>query len=134
MTASTALYALFLKDHVAEARIGAHDFERNGPQRLVINVSLAIRGAAPSDDLAEAVDYDFLRQSVAQILSDGHIELQETVCSHLLEICKRRSSIAAVRISTEKPDVYPDTVGVGCRMLWLADDVSPALVQVLFAV
>ena len=134
MTASTALYALFLKDHVAEARIGAHDFERNGPQRLVINVSLAIRGAAPSDDLAEAVDYDFLRQSVAQILSDGHIELQETVCSHLLEICKRRSSIAAVRISTEKPDVYPDTVGVGCRMLWLADDVSPAIVQLLFAV
>ena len=134
MTASTALYALFLKDHVAEARIGAHDFERNGPQRLVINVSLAIRGAAPSDDLAEAVDYDFLRQSVAQILSDGHIELQETVCSHLLEICKRRSSIAAVRISTEKPDVYPDTVGVGCRMLWLADDVSPAIGQLLFAV
>ena len=134
MTASTALYALFLKDHVAEARIGAHDFERNGPQRLVINVSLAIRGAAPSDDLAEAVDYDFLRQSVAQILSDGHLELQETVCSHLLEICKRRSSIAAVRISTEKPDVYPDTVGVGCRMLWLADDVSPAIVQLLFAV
>lgn len=134
MTASTVLYALFLKDHVAEARIGAHDFERNGPQRLVINVSLAIRGAAPSDDLAEAVDYDFLRQSVAQILSDGHIELQETVCSHLLEICKRRSSIAAVRISTEKPDVYPDTVGVGCRMLWLADDVSPAIVQLLFAV
>ena len=134
MTASTALYALFLKDHVAEARIGAHDFERKGPQRLVINVSLAIRGAAPSDDLAEAVDYDFLRQSVAQILSDGHIELQETVCSHLLEICKRRSSIAAVRISTEKPDVYPDTVGVGCRMLWLADDVSPAIVQLLFAV
>ncbi len=134
MTASTALYALFLKDHVAEARIGAHDFERNGPQRLVINVSLAIRGAAPSDDLAEAVDYDFLRQSVAQILSDGHIELQETVCAHLLEICKRRSSIAAVRISTEKPDVYPDTVGVGCRMLWLADDVSPAIVQLLFAV
>ena len=134
MTASTALYALFLKDHVAEARIGAHDFERKGPQRLVINVSLAIRGAAPSDDLAEAVDYDVLRQSVAQILSDGHIELQETVCSHLLEICKRRSSIAAVRISTEKPDVYPDTVGVGCRMLWLADDVSPAIVQLLFAV
>ena len=133
MTQSTGLYALFLKDHVAEARIGAHDFERGGPQRLVINVALAIRGDAPSDDLAEAVDYDFLRDQVAKILSDGHLELQETVCVRLLDICKSRSSVAAVRVSTEKPDVYPDTVGVGCRMLWLADDVSPAVVQLLFA-
>jgi len=128
------LYALFLKDHVADARIGAHDFERGGPQRLVINAALAIRGEPPTDNLAEALDYDFLRHSVAQILSDGHIELQETVCARLLEICKNRSNVAAVRISTEKPDVYPDTAGVGCRMLWLADDVSPVAVQLLFAV
>lgn len=133
MALSPSLYALFLKDHVAEARIGAHDFERHGRQRLVINVQLAIRGEAPADDLADAVDYDFLRESVAQILSDGHVELQETVCARLLDICKSRSSIAAVRVSTEKPDVYPDTVGVGCRMLWLADDVSLAVVQLLFA-
>ena len=105
MTTNTALYALFLKDHVVQAHIGAHEFERKGAQRLVINVALAVRGEAPSDDLAEAVDYDFLRESAAQILSDGHIELQETVCARLLEICKRRSNVVAVRISTEKPVV-----------------------------
>jgi len=134
MTPEPALYALFLRDHVAEARIGAHDFERKGSQRLIVNVALAIRGDAPADDLAMAVDYDFLRDAVAQILAGGHIELQETVCARLLDICKGRSGVAAVRISTEKPDVYPDTAGVGCRMLWRADDVSPATVQLLFAV
>jgi dihydroneopterin aldolase len=133
VTKDPALYALFLKDRVAAARIGAHDFERKGTQRLVVNVALAIRGAAPADDLASAVDYDFLRQAVAQILAGGHVELQETVCARLLDICKSRPSVAAVRISTEKPDVYPDTAGVGCRMLWFADDVSPAVLQLLFA-
>ena len=70
---------------------------------------------------------------MAKIRSDGHIELQETVWARLLAICKSRSNIGAVRVSTEKLDVYPDTVGVGCRMLWLAEDVSPAIVQLLFA-
>ena len=110
MTQSTGLYALFLKDHVAEARIGAHDFERGGPQRLVINVALAIRGDAPSDDLAEAVDYDFLRDQVAKILSDGHIELQETVCVRLLDICKSRSSVvcdALILDDRSRSDTYP---------------------------
>lgn len=134
MTSENALYALFLKDHVASARIGAHNFERGGPQRLVINVELAIRGEAPKDDLSSAVDYDFIRDAVAKILSDGHTELQETVCSRLLQACRDRSGVAAVRVSTQKPDVYPDTAGVGCRMLWLAPDVSPLAVQLLFAV
>jgi dihydroneopterin aldolase len=126
------MYALFLSDHQVSARIGVHDFERAAAQRLVVNVSLAIRGEPGGDDLSETTDYDFLRLAVAEILRSGHLELQETVCSRLLDACRERPDVAAALVSTEKPDVYDDAGAVGCRMLWLADDADPARVALLF--
>lgn len=126
------MYALFLRDHDVAARIGIHDFEQTGPQRLLINVSLAIRGAPQGDSLTDTTDYDFLRQTAAAILADGHIGLQETICTKLLDACRARPDVAAALVSTEKPDVYPDAAAVGCRMLWLAEDADPATVTLLF--
>lgn len=126
------MYALFLTDHEVQARIGVHAFETAAPQRLRINVSLAIRGLPDRDELADTTDYDFLRQTVAAILASGHIGLQETVCRRLLDACRARTDVAAARVSTEKPDVYPDAAAVGCRMFWLADDADPARISLLF--
>ena len=74
------MYALFLRDHQVLARIGIHAFERAAPQRLILNVCLAIRGEAAADDIAETTDYDFLRAAAAEIVASGHLDLQETVC------------------------------------------------------
>lgn len=126
------MYALFLRDHEVAARIGIHAFEKSGPQRLILNVSLALRGEADGDDLSVTTDYDFLRQTAAEILGAGHVGLQETVCRQMLAACRARPDVAAVLVSTEKPDVYPDAAAVGCRMLWLADDADPARVSLLF--
>ena len=126
------MYALFLRDHDVQARIGIHDFEKAAPQRLRINVSLAIRGEARGDEIGDTTDYDFLRQTAAAILESGHVGLQETVCRQLLDTCRARADVAAALVSTEKPDVYPDAAAVGCRMLWLADDADPARVALLF--
>jgi dihydroneopterin aldolase len=126
------MYALFLRDHEVQARIGVHDFEQTAPQRLIINVSLAVRGRPGGDQLADTTDYDFVRRAVSQILSAGQIGLQETVCDQLIAACKAQGDVAAALVSTEKPDVYPDAAAVGCRMLWLADDADPAQVSLLF--
>lgn len=127
------MYALFLTDHEVSARIGIHDFEKTAPQRLLINVSLAIRGVADGDDLADTTDYDFLRQTTAAIIAQGHIGLQETICTKLLDACRARPDVAAALVSTEKPEVYPDAKAVGCRMLWLAEDADAATVALLFS-
>ena len=53
---------LFLRNHVVDVRIGAHDFEKHAPQRIVFNVELFVplNGTTPTrDDLAEVVDYDY---------------------------------------------------------------------------
>jgi 7,8-dihydroneopterin aldolase/epimerase/oxygenase len=127
------MYALFLRDCELSARIGVHAFEREAPQRLILNVSLAIRGEVGGDDIAQTTDYDFLRTAAGEILASGHLELQETVCQRMIDACRAQPDVAAALVSTEKPDVYADAVAVGCRMLWRADDTDPAELALLFS-
>jgi len=116
------MYGLFLRDLAVSARIGVHDFERDAPQPLLINIALALR-AAPQTDAFEAVtDYDFIRQAIGRIVEAGHIDLQETLCSRILERCRAEPQVVAARVTTQKTDVYPDAAAVGCRMVWVAED------------
>jgi dihydroneopterin aldolase len=111
---------LFLKDHVVQVQIGAHAFEKTAPQRLIFNVELFVPYAqsTPSkDQLHEVVDYDFVRQVIAARVKQGHIELQETLCDELATQLLAHPGVWAVRLSTCKPDVYPDCAGVGVEVL-----------------
>lgn len=110
---------LFLRDHVVPVHIGAHVFEKGVTQRLVFNVELFVPYASTTpkaDKLAEVVDYDFVREVIAARLSQGHVELQETLCDDLAAQLLTHPQVRAVRLSTQKPDVYPDCVGVGVEV------------------
>ena len=110
---------LFLRDHVVNIRIGVHDFEKLGTQRVIINVDLYVplADSTPNaDELHEVVDYDFIRNEITARVEQGHIQLQETLCDDLLARLVAHPRVRAARVSTEKPDVYPDCAGVGCEV------------------
>lgn len=110
---------LFLRDYEVRMKIGVHDFEKRGEQRVLINVDLYIPLACSTparDDLAEVVDYDFMRSTIAQRLGQGHIQLQETLCDDMLALMLAHPHVRAARVSTQKPDVYPDCQAVGCEV------------------
>jgi len=110
---------LFLRDHVVAVQIGAHDFEKTAPQRVVFNVELFVPYAQSTpnkDQLHEVVDYDFVRQVIAARVRTGHVELQETLCDELAAQLLAHPGVQAVRLSTCKPDVYPDCAGVGVEV------------------
>ncbi|OYQ41665.1 diguanylate cyclase [Rhodoferax sp. TH121] len=110
---------LFLRDHVVPVRIGAHDFEKGVTQRLVFNVELFVplaNSTPKADKLDEVVDYDFVREVIAARIAQGHIELQETLCDELVQLLLAHPQVRAVRLSTQKPDVYPDCAGVGVEV------------------
>lgn len=116
---------LFLKHHEVHAHIGAHAFEKNVTQRLWINVELWVplaQSTPSADQLHEVVDYDFVRTEVAARLAQGHIELQETLCDDLAERLLAHPGVRAVRLSTSKPDVYPDCETVGVEVFRLKPD------------
>ena len=110
---------LFLRNHVLPVHIGAHAFEKGVAQRLVFNVELFVPYSAStpkSDQLAEVVDYDFVRHVIAERVQRGHVELQETLCDDVLRTMLAHPKVQAARVSTAKPDVYADCEAVGCEV------------------
>jgi dihydroneopterin aldolase len=116
---------LFLRNYEVHINIGVHDFEKRGEQRVVINVELFVPLALSTpveDKLREVVDYDFMRSTIAKRVSLGHIHLQETLCDDLAKALIAHPQVRAVRLSTEKPDVYPDCDAVGVEVFRIKED------------
>jgi dihydroneopterin aldolase len=116
---------LFLRNYAVNINIGVHDFEKRGEQRVLINVDLYIPLALSTpqaDQLDEVVDYDFIRRSVEVRVQRGHIHLQETLADDLLKLMLAHPRVRAARVSTEKPDVYPDCDAVGVEVFGLKDN------------
>lgn len=110
---------LFLRDYEVWINIGVHDFEKRGEQRVVINVDLFVplaESTPTADELHEVVDYDFIRRTVAERVSQGHVHLQETLADDVLKAMLANPRVRAARVSTEKPDVYPDCDAVGVEV------------------
>ncbi|MEF7615233.1 dihydroneopterin aldolase [Aquincola sp. MAHUQ-54] len=110
---------LFLRDYEVWINIGVHDFEKRGEQRVLINVDLFIPLAVSTpvaDALHEVVDYDFIRRTVAERVQRGHVHLQETLADDVLKALLANPRVKAARVSTEKPDVYPDCDAVGVEV------------------
>jgi dihydroneopterin aldolase len=115
---------LFLRDYEVWINIGVHDFEKKGEQRVKINVDLYIPLAVSTpqhDKLDEVLDYDFIRREIAARVSQGHIHLQETLADDVLARMLAHPKVRAARVSTEKPDVYPDCDAVGVEVFGIKE-------------
>jgi dihydroneopterin aldolase len=115
---------LFLSNYEVYINIGVHDFEKRGEQRVLINVDLfvpLVENTPSKDSLDEVVDYDFMRQSILERVSKGHIHLQETLCDDVAKIMLAHPNVRAVKVSTAKPDVYPDCEAVGVEIFLIKE-------------
>lgn len=110
---------LFLRNYEVLINIGVHEFEKKGEQRILINADIFIplaESTPKADQLHEVVDYDFIRSTIARRMALGHIHLQETLCDDVAQAMLAHPKVRAVRVSTEKPDVYPDCDSVGVEV------------------
>lgn len=115
---------VFLRNFEVMSSIGVHDFEKRDQQRVLFNVELYVplADSTPTDDeLHEVVDYDFIRDTIVQRLSQGHTQLQETLCDEIARTLLAHPKVRAVRLSTQKPDVYPDCDSVGVEVLYFRE-------------
>jgi dihydroneopterin aldolase len=107
---------IFLRGLTRHVRIGVHDFERVAAQRIIFDIDLYVPLAdnTPRNDrIDEVVNYDFVRDEVTRIVTQGHIDLQETLCDTVLAAMLAHPQVVAARVSTRKPDVYDDCDAVG---------------------
>jgi 7,8-dihydroneopterin aldolase/epimerase/oxygenase len=117
---------IYLRDAVFEANIGVYDREHAGAQRLIVNVDVfvALSASTPRHDrVEEVVDYDFVRETIKRRLARGHVNLQETLVDELAGALLAHPGVVAVRVCTEKPDVYDNVGGVGIEVLRFKDSI-----------
>jgi dihydroneopterin aldolase len=115
---------IFLREVLLDANIGIHDFERAGAQRLVINVDVFVPLAVSTprhDRISEVLDYDFVRLTISRRIEQGHINLQETLIDDIARAVLAHPGVAAVRVASEKPDVYEDVEAVGVEIFHFKD-------------
>jgi len=110
---------VFLREVLLDANIGIHDFERAGSQRLVINVDVFVPLAVSTprhDRISEVLDYDFVRSTIRRRIEQGHVNLQETLIDDIAQALLAHPGVLAVRVASEKPDVYEDVEAVGIEV------------------
>lgn len=112
---------LFLRGLAVQCRIGVHDFERTGPQRVLVDIDVwadraLAEAAAESDALADTLDYDRIRDGVQAIAGSRPFNTQEALCGRILAHCLATRGVRAARVATAKPDIYPDTAAVGVEL------------------
>ncbi|MFL6845166.1 MAG: dihydroneopterin aldolase [Allosphingosinicella sp.] len=109
---------IVLEDYCLAADIGFHDFEVGAPQRLLVTVEVWVDDASfPTVDEAESAwDYDFLRREIGALAAGRRFNLQETVVREIYDLVAARKGVTALRVSTRKPDIYPDCAGVGVEL------------------
>ena len=109
---------MFIRDLVVNMLIGVHRHERDGRQRVRINIDLSLIGDTGVDDdrLASVVSYETLVHEIRRICDSGHVNLVETLAERIARLCfdDRRVRRAVVRV--EKLDVFADTASVGVEI------------------
>ncbi len=100
------------------ADIGFHEFEIGTPQRLFVTVEVWLEDAtAPkADDPALAWDYDHVRKQVIELAAARRYNLQETLAEAIYLRIAAMRGVSALRVTTSKPDIYADALGVGVEI------------------
>jgi dihydroneopterin aldolase len=109
---------IVLEDYRVPVDIGFHDFEVGSPQRLSVTVEVWVDDAAfaESDAVQDAWDYDFLRTEIGALAASRRFNLQETLVRAIYDLVASRRGVTGLRVSSRKPDIYPDCAGVGVEL------------------
>ena len=127
--AETNVYRILINNLELLCSIGIHPFEKEAPQRVLINVELWLKHGDITDEIHCVLDYDSIRSEILTLASSAHFNLQEKLCAKIVELCMSKSEVLAVKVSTEKIDVYPDCSGVGCEMFKMKDELRKSYKQ-----
>ena len=109
---------VFIRDLRIQASIGIHDFEKKGPQPVCVNVAMETSGDSTplNDDYQNAVCYETAANGIRDIVSNGHINLVETLAEKIAEFCLQDTRVSMVRVRVEKPEILSDAAGVGVEI------------------
>ncbi len=104
---SSQLDRVFIRDLVLDARIGIHDSEQKGAQRVRVSVEAGIPPAERGEKIANTLCYDYIIDGIRDIVRDGHIKLAETLAERIAAHVLAHPLACEVLVRVEKLDRVP---------------------------
>ena len=85
---AVSLRRVFVRDMVMHTSIGVYDHEKEAPQRVRINLDLAVLegDGVQNDDISTVLSYEDLVVGTRRICQDGHVNLVETLGEKLADM------------------------------------------------
>ena len=106
---------VFIRQLRLEAVIGIHDWERERPQPLVMDLELAadVRRAAASDRIQDALDYHAVSRRITEYVAGSDFQLVETLAERCAELLQREFHVRWLRLVLHKPGAVDNAASVG---------------------
>jgi 7,8-dihydroneopterin aldolase/epimerase/oxygenase len=94
-----------IRDLRVSTVIGVYDWERQVEQTLAFSVDMAadVAKAAARDDIADALDYSAVAQTIRSVVTDGKFQLIETAAERVAERLRADYQLGWVRVEVVKP-------------------------------
>ena len=117
-TPSLKARRIFINDLVLDCLIGVHRHERDGTQRIRINLDLTVlESPNPIEDrLSNVLCYENVIVKVRELATAGHVNLVETLAERLADLCLSEPGVQSVKVRVEKLDVFADAASVGIEI------------------
>ena len=118
LSSYSGVTTLFLEDIVRDVDIGVHDFEIGMPQKVRFDIYVMMSDIQNpnNDDLNEVLNYEYLIDSLKDVLSLGRFSLLETLANRLLEEVSAPTSVKAASVVITKLEILDGDGRLGCSM------------------
>jgi 7,8-dihydroneopterin aldolase/epimerase/oxygenase len=103
---SVVLDKIGVRGFVVECEIGVLPEEKGIKQRVRFTAEVSIYPSprAQTDDIDDAVSYDYIVQAIRKVTGAGHINLLETLAERIADECLADRRAAKVHLLVEKLD------------------------------
>ena len=109
---------IFIEDLVLDASIGIYADELTTPQpvRVTLCLETAPLPAGVAESSAKMVCYDHIAKGIEAIISEGHIDLVETLAERIAEFCLALPRGARVCVTVSKPEAVKNAATAGVKI------------------
>jgi dihydroneopterin aldolase len=108
---------VFVRDLILPCRIGVYSHEKDAEQRVRINLELTcVEHPAVNDEHQNVVCYAEVVADIRRLISEGHINLVETLAERIAARCLVDHRILSAKVRVEKLDVMPEASAVGVEI------------------
>lgn len=106
-----------LKNFKIKTLIGVHDYERQAPQELILNLKIRIdaQKAIASDSIADTLDYEKLHQEILNLAQKSSFALLESLLHQIELLVLKDEKALEVLVELEKHYILKDCEAVIVR-------------------